>query len=87
MKVKITVTSIIIGGMSFDLDQELSSDRYSKDMLGHLLEIDAAVSLDRETKVVEAPKPAKKPQSTPSSPQAKASPKRTRKPRTKKQPA
>ena len=87
MKVKITVTSIIIGGFSLELAQELSSDHYSEDMLRHLLNIGAAVSVEQETKTDAEHKPAKKPQSTPSSPQGKVSPRQTRKPRTKKRPA
>lgn len=87
MKVKITVTSILIGGMSFELNQELSSPRYSEDMLRHLLDIGAAFPIDYETKVDEGYEPAKKPQSTPSSLQGKVSPRQTRKPRTKKRPA
>jgi hypothetical protein len=81
MKIKITARSVITGEGHFHNGQEPNCS----DALGqHLVEIGSAI--EYETKVVEDYEPVKKPPSLPLSPPAKASPKRTRKPRTKKPP-
>jgi hypothetical protein len=82
MKIKITARSVMTQEGHFVDGQEPDC---SEELKRHLVEIGSAIQMDYEAKVVEYA-PVKKPQFTPSSPPAKASPKRTRKPRTKKPP-
>ena len=80
MKIKILGNPITPFG-SFDNGQILTDEKHSKEFLNHLIEAGAACCMDKEayeTKVIEV-EAVKKPQSSPSSPQAKASRKKTSK--------
>lgn len=85
MVVEVTVAGVIVGGMSFELGNILSSRHYSRDLLQHLLDINNAVLISgplenkMEVPVVETKKQKTSSQSLP---QARVSPKKTVRKRT-----
>ncbi|MFV1983010.1 MAG: hypothetical protein ACC657_05655 [Thiohalomonadales bacterium] len=83
MKIMIKSNPITPYG-SFHCGQEINDTVYPIAFLNHLIGIDAAVLVEHETKIDHDFEPIKKSPSTQSSPQEKASRKRTPRPRTKK---